>query len=143
MMTSNSDNKSSTLIIECDFALKADAETKYQHKVEMIRLILNGMSPTVLSCFCGESVSTLSSWVKSAKENGLESLHEKKRSGRDRKLKTEQLEQIYSILNEPPPSELDCETWTGSNLAKYIKKQYKIRLCTRQCQRIIKYHLEL
>ena len=105
-MTSNSDNKSSTLIIECDFALKADAETKYQHKVEMIRLILNGMSPTVLSCFCGESVSTLSSWVKSAKENGLESLHEKKRSGRDRKLKTEQLEQIYSILNEPPPSEL-------------------------------------
>lgn len=132
----------SILLAEGDLIVKSCEDARYQHKVEMVNLVLNGMTPTELSQFCGESKNTIISWVKIVDEKGFQALHDKKRPGREKKLSSEQIIQVYEILSKVAPNELGYKAWTGTSLSDYIRKTYNIRLCSRQCQRIIKFHRE-
>ena len=132
----------SVLLTEGYLIIKSCADAKYQHKVEMVNLVLNGMTPSELSHFCGESENTITSWVKTVDENGFQALHEKKQPGRAKKLSSEQITQICGLLANVSPNELGYKAWTGTSLSDYIRKTYNIRLCPRQCQRIIKFQRE-
>ncbi len=52
-------------------------DAKYQHKVELVNLVLGGMTPSELSEYVSESKNTITSWVKSVDENGFASPHAK------------------------------------------------------------------
>lgn len=87
----------------------------------------------------GYSPHTVARWVRSVCSDqgfALEELRVKKKSGRKKRLTSEQLSNIYSVLEENPPKE--SKKWTGKLLSDYVYREFNIQLQVRQCQKIIK-----
>lgn len=95
---------------------------KYQHRVEIVNLVLGGMTPSALSEYVNESKNTITMWVKSADEKGFESLRIKKQTGRSQKLSSEDVAAIKSVLEEDNPRAYGYNAWDGPALSDYIKK---------------------
>ena len=111
-------------------------DAKYQHRVEIVNLVLGGMTPSALSEYVSESKNTITMWVKSADEKGFESLRIKKQTGRPPKLSSEDIAAIKSVLEEDNPRAYGYNVWDGPALSDYIRKTYDVELCVRQCQRL-------
>ena len=126
----------SDLLAEGQLIVNSTVDAKYQHKVEMVNLVLSGLTPSYLSTYCGDSKNTITLWVKIADEQGFEALKVKKQSGRPSKLTSEQIAEIRSVIEEDDPKKYGYNVWDGPSLAAYIKKTYSVTLCVRQCQRL-------
>ncbi len=111
-------------------------DRKYQHRVEMVNLVLSGLTPSYLSTYCGNSKSTITQWVKIADEQGFEALQTKKHPGRTPKLTEDQLAEIQGVLEEDDPKKYGYQVWDGPTLSAYIKREYSVSLGVRQCQRL-------
>ena len=118
------------LLAEGQFIVQSTSDVKYQHKVEMVNLVLSGLTPSYLSTYCGDSKSTITRWVKIADEQGFEALKTKKPTGRPSKLTKEQKAEIRAILEEDDPKKYGCNVWDGPSL-------YAVKLSVRQCQRLL------
>ena len=112
------------------------SDDKYRHKVEMVNLVLGGLTPSYLSAYCGDSKRTITLWVKIADEQGFEGLKPKKPTGRPPKLTKEQKAEIHAVLEEDDPKKYGQNVWDGPSLSSFIEKTYAIKLCVRQCQRL-------
>ena len=112
------------------------SDAKYRHKVEMVNLVLSGLTPSYLSSYCRDSKRTITLWVKIADEQGFEELKAKKPTGRLPKLTKEQKAEIRAILEEDDPKKYGQNVWDGPSLSAYIKKTYAVKLSVRQCQRL-------
>ena len=126
----------SDLLAEGLLIVNSTDDAKYQHKVEMVNLVLSGLTPSYLSTYCGDSKNTITLWVKVADEQGFEALRAKKQSGRPSKLTSNQIAEIRSVLKEDNPKKYGHNVWDGPSLAAYIKATYSVTLCVRQCQRL-------
>ncbi len=113
------------------------SDDKYRHKVEMVNLVLGGLTPSYLSTYCGASKRTITLWVKIADEQGFEALKPKKPTGRPPRLTKEQKAEIRAILEEDDPKKYGQNVWDGPSLSSFIEKTYAIKLCVRQCQRLL------
>ena len=60
----------------------AGDEARYQHKGEMVNLVLAGLTPSFLAEYCGDSKNAITGWVKLADERGCEALRDGKATGR-------------------------------------------------------------
>lgn len=89
-----------TLLAEGQLIVSSTNDAKYQHRVEVVNLVLSGMVPSELCKYIAESKTTITLWVKIADEQGFEALKIKKQSGRPPKMTKEQLEILKSVLNE-------------------------------------------
>ena len=81
-------------------SLQKSVHTNFQHKVELVNLVLSGMTPSALSEFVCESKNTITLWVKTADEKGFDALRTKKQTGRPSKLSAENIASIKSVLEE-------------------------------------------
>ena len=124
------------LIEEGKKLIKTIYDEKYRHKVEIVNLVLSGISPKELSDICKESKSTIYLWVKLVDENGFEALCPKIHKGRPTKLNDQQCIEIRTVLESDNPKEYGYNVWDTPNLSDYIKKKYDINLSVRQCQRL-------
>ena len=124
------------LLAEGQLIVSSTQDAKYQHKVEMVNLVLSGLTPSYLSRYCGDSKNTITLWVKIADEHGFEALKEKNHPGRPSKLNSKQLVEICAVLEEDDPKKYGFNVWDGPSLSAYIVKTYSVKLCVRQCQRI-------
>ena len=124
------------LLADGQLIVHTTSDAKYRHKVEMVNLVLGGLSPSYLSTYCGDSKSTITRWVKIADEQGFEALKTKKQTGRTPKLTREQKAEIRAVIEEDDPKKYGYNVWDGSSLSAYIGKTYKVKLCVRQCQRL-------
>lgn len=114
--------------------VKQSKDEKYIRKVTLVNLMLERkMAAEKISELSGITRRTLSRWVKIADEEGFEAL--KAKTGRSAKLSKEQKEEIKNALINPP-KESGYYKWDGISLSDYIKNQYDIDLCVRQCQRL-------
>ena len=124
-----------TLIDEGKRIVTANDDAKFLRKVTIVNLMLNGAKATELSELCGETSRTLTSWIKLVDEKGFEALRPKKQPGRPNKLTNSQKEEIkVAILSDP--ATYGYNIWDGPSLADFIKNQYQVSLCVRQCQRL-------
>ena len=126
----------SQLLAEGQLIVNTAKDARYQHKVEMVNLVLSGLPPSYLSTYCGDSKNTITSWVKIADEQGFEALKGKKQTGRPPKLTAEQLGEIREVLKEDDCKKYGYPVWDGPSLSSYIEKTYGVKLCIRQCQRL-------
>ena len=124
------------LLAEGKLIVSSTDDSKFQHKVEMINLVLGGMTPSALSEFVCESKNTITLWVKTADEKGFDALRTKKQTGRPSKLSSENIASIKSMLDEDNPKRYGYNVWDGPSLSAYILKEYGVSLCVRQCQRL-------
>ena len=93
------------------------------------------MKAKEISELSGVPRRTLSKWVKIVDEEGFDALRGKAKTGRSSKLSKEQKEKIREALINSP-KEYGYFKWDGISLSDYIKNQYDIDLCVRQCQRL-------
>lgn len=124
------------LLAEGQMIVSSTNDAKFQHKVEIVNLVLSGLTPSFLSNYCGESKNAITLWVKTADEQGFDALKPKKQSGRPMKLSPEQLSGIKRVLEEDDPKKYGYLVWDGPRLSDYIKKTYSVNLGVRQCQRM-------
>lgn len=125
------------LLAEGQQIVHSTSDAKYRHKVEMVNLVLSGLTPSYLSSCCGDSKRTITLWVKIADEQGFEALKTKKPTGRPPKLTKGQKAEIRAILEEDDPKKYGQNVWDGPSLSAYIKKTYAVKLSVRQCQRLL------
>ncbi|RFU95064.1 transposase [Sphaerochaeta halotolerans] len=128
------DNKAS-LIIEGKMIVHSTDDAKYQHKVELVLLVLAGLTPSFLSEYCSESKNTITSWVKAVTEKGYESLAIRKPTGRPPKLSHAQLEALKSML-EGDPSAYGYDVWEGKSVSHLVETKFGVKMSVRQCQRL-------
>lgn len=129
-------NKPSELLKKGKESVKQLKDEKYIRKVTLVNLMLERkMTVEKISELSGITRRTLSRWVKIVDEEGFEALRGKTKTGRSAKLSKEQKEEIKNALINPP-KELGYYKWDGISLSDYIKNQYDIDLCVRQCQRL-------
>jgi transposase len=126
-------NDPAKLLEEGKRIVSESADNKFVHRVSMVNLILNGLTPQSLSPYCGDSERTLQSWVKSVDENGWESLIAVKQTGRPGKLTNSQVEEIKAAIKEGA-EKAGYLVWDGPSLSDYIKKKYGIDYGIRACQ---------
>ena len=58
-----------------------EGNCRYRHKVEMVNLVLGGLTPSFLAKYCGDSKNAITGWVKLADECGFEALRDGKATG--------------------------------------------------------------
>ena len=114
-----------------------EGDCRYRHKVEMLNLVLGGLTPSFLAKYCGDSKNAITGWVKLADECGFESLRDGKSTGRPPKLSAEQVAEIDRLLGEDP-SEHGYRVWDGPSVSDWIKKRYGIAYSVRSCQEMFK-----
>ena len=126
------------LLAEGQEIVRNTTDAKYRHKVEMVNLVLSGLTPSYLSTYCGNSKRTVTLWVKIADEQGFEGLKPRKPTGKPPKLTKEQMAEIRTVLEEDDPKKYGYHVWDGPSLSAYIEETYTVKLCVRQCQRLLR-----
>lgn len=129
----------STIILGLQDEIRRSEESRYDHRLHGILLVAQGMSCPEVSRLLGDSPRTVEYWVKRFEDSGLTGLIEGERSGRPRRLNEKQLEEIDTILRQPPETVgISAGLWDGKGLAAFIKERYEITLGVRQCQYMFK-----
>lgn len=127
----------SELLAQGQLIVNSTKDAKYRHRVEMVNLVLSGLTPSFLSNYCGDSKGTITLWVKIADEQGFDALKGKAHTGKPPKLAREQTAEICEVLKEDDPKKYGYNVWDGPSLSAYILKTYGVELCVRQCQRLL------
>lgn len=120
--------------------LNSSKEAKFIHRLHGLLLIIDNEEnncENVAGLF-NNSPRTVSNWVhKINKENNIDVLKDKKKSGRKSKLNKEQEDFIKECLvKHPGEFGLNANIWSGKVLSHFMKKQFGIELKVRQCQRL-------
>ena len=113
-----------------------NADSKFIHRVSMVNLLLSGMSPKVLSGFCGYSERTLQAWLKNVDESGWETLMAVKQNGRPCRLTDEQVRKLHDAV-KCDPDNFGYNVWDGPSLSDYIKSEFGIDYGVRACQNLL------
>lgn len=119
--------------------IRRSHDARYDHRLHAILLVAQGMSAAEVARLLGDSPRTVAYWVKQFNEVGLAGLVEAERPGRPSRLSEEQLDEIDRVLRGRPMDHgLMGNIWDGKTLSEYIKRQWKVKLGVRQCQRIFR-----
>lgn len=124
------------LIDEGQRIVSSSDDAKFLRKVTLVLLMLNGVQASFLSNVCGETVRTLTLWVKAVDEQGYDSLRPKKQPGRPSRLNDGQKEKI-KVAVASDPQDYGYTVWDGPTLSDYISSAYGVVLGARQCQRML------
>ena len=112
-------------------------ESRYDHRLHGLLLVSEGMSCYKTGEILGEDPSTLERWVKRFNEKGFDALREGKRSGRPRRLTSEQMEIISMDLRKNPGEfGYGQNLWDGKLLVHHISRKFHVEMKVRACQLI-------
>ena len=124
-------------IDELQQQIQGSPEQRFGHRMHAVRFHKLGMTYPELSKWFGESARTIKRWVRSYHLHGIAGLLEK-HSGRPTELTALQRTEVTAAITAGPESVgLPIKSWTGRALAKWINRQWGIRLQERQCRRMI------
>lgn len=136
MKTHKYTNDPKTLLEQGKIIVTENADSKFIHRVSMVNLLLSGMSPKVLSGFCGYSERTLQAWLKNVDESGWETLMAVKQGGRPSRLTDEHASKLHDAV-KCAPENFGYNVWDGPSLSDYIKSQFGIDYGVRACQNLL------
>jgi transposase len=91
-----------------------------------------GQKQTEVAQLLGVGKSTVPGWMKTFRDQGSAALASKPRSGRPRKLSTEQENEVLSWFSRSPTEfGFDTELWTAPRVTELIRRKWKIRFHVR------------
>ena len=112
-------------------------DARYDHRLHCVLLVASGMSCEKVAALFGDSPRTLVNWARRFDGRGLAGLAEGNHSGRPTRLSAEQLEEVRSLVRQPPKdAEIDANLWDGKTLRVCLRKRYQVQMSVRQCQRL-------
>ena len=128
-----------TVILGLQDEIRRSEESRYDHRLHGVLLVAQGMSCHQVSELLGDAPRSVAYWVRRFESEGLTGLTEEDRSGRPRRLSQEQIQGIERALRmQPKDFDLEGNLWDGKTLSAYVKGQWHVSLCTRQCQRLFR-----
>jgi transposase len=100
----------------------------------------NGITQTELAEWYGVERRTIYSWLQRLERGAIEqAVYDAHRSGRPRKLTSEQQNTLESVLHESPQQVgYDAPTWTPELTGKYINDMFNIDYSLPSCRRLMK-----
>jgi len=113
--------------------VQTEDDPTFRHRIEMVNLVVSGVTPARLSRLIGESASTIALWVHTADELGFEALRPRKSTGRPPKLNGGQCADLRKA-----PEIHGFIAWDGAALAAYIQQTWGVSLGERQCRRLLR-----
>lgn len=105
-------------------------------KIAALLLIVEGQRPGWICEVLGLTRMSLSRWIHSVNQHGLEALKPNLRPGRPPQL-TRRMQKVLAVQLEKGPGEfgLNRAQWDGPTVAMHLKRQYGLKLTVRQAQR--------
>ena len=131
------ENQQEALLDEGRKVLQETVTARYYYRVVMVTLLLAGINPLDLHDLTGTSVTTLNSWLRKAKADGVRSLHGTAKPGRKSLLSEGQVNEIRRVLVQPP-EKYNYKRWTGYTLSDYILVHFNIPYSPRSSQLMMK-----
>lgn len=129
-------NNQNELIEKGRNIISDSVDANYQHKVELVLLVLQGFKVSDFSRLKIVSKSALTSWVRDVVNSGsFECLRHLPITGRPKRLSDEQLEELKKAL-QSDPEEYGYLVWDGKTIQEYISSKFNQNICIRHCQRI-------
>lgn len=123
------------LILQDEIRRSEDA--RYDHRLHAVLLVANGISCPEAARVLGDSERAVRYWIQRFNEMGLQGLVETEKTGRPGRLSEKQMEKIDKVLRQTPRDiGLSTGIWDGKTLSVYIKRDFKISIGVRQCQRL-------
>jgi transposase len=114
-------------------------DARYDHRLHCVLLVASGMSCEKVAALFGDSPRTLVNWARRFDGRGLAGLAEGNHSGRPTRLSAEQLEEVRSLVRQPPKDAgIDANLWDGKTLRVCLRKRYQVQMSVRQCQRLFR-----
>ena len=137
MMNNRKYHTDPQILLEQGQALvKGTKDARYRHKIEVVNLVLGGMTAQKVSEFVKESKNTVSRWVKITDERGWDALKDLPHGGgRQTKLTENEVGQI-DIALQNDPQDYGYAVWDGPALSDFIGKHFGIELSVSSCQRL-------
>jgi transposase len=112
-------------------------ESRYDHRLHGILLILNGYSPAEVAQLFGQGVRTVQYWVKRFEKSGFAGLADQPKPGRSSALDPDRVQAVGRDLRQSPRSlGYDQNLWDGKLLSHHLKLRYHVAMGVRQCQRL-------
>ena len=119
--------------------IRRSEEARYDHRLHGVLLVARGMNAPRVARLLGDGVRTVEYWVERFNQDGFAGLVEGERSGRPRKLSTEQLEELEAVLRASPRLQsISANLWDGKTVSHWINQRWGVELSTRQCQRLFR-----
>jgi len=119
---------------------ESNPDAKFIHRLHGILLLASKEEESCDSVarLFGNSPRSVSNWVKKLNASGnIESLRDKKRQGRPRRLNSLQETELKKVLQLlPEESGMTCNIWDGKSLSAYIKANYGVEMKVRACQNL-------
>lgn len=115
--------------------MSSSDESKYYFRVFSVNMVLSGMTAEKVAQSANVSTVSVSNWVRNVDENGFESLKNKEKLGRPKKLTEEQLTEINAMLQEDPKT-YGFKVWDGPTLSALIIDKYGVDYSVRNSQRL-------
>lgn len=118
--------------------IRRSDDSRYDHRLHGLLLVVNGMSPYEVSEVIGNSPKSIENWINVFLKEGFKGIREPQRQGRPPRLSAI-MDNIGSDLRKNP-RELGYSQnlWDGKLLSHHVMEKYGIVLGTRQCQRIFR-----
>lgn len=112
-------------------------DSRYDHRLHGILLILEGFSTYQVAEYFGQSPRTIQYWVKKFEQSGFAGLEETPKPGRTSRLDLETVEKVDKDLRlSPRDFGYGQNLWDGKLLSHHLKEHYDVSLGVRQCQRL-------
>jgi transposase len=119
--------------------IERNEESRYDHRLHGILLVCSGQSCTEVGQLFGEAPTTIQRWVGRFEKSGFAGLREGERSGRPRLLDEKQWLSLEADLRRSPREfGLGAGLWDGPTLSEHLRRNYRVRLGVRQCQRLFR-----
>ena len=119
--------------------IRRSEESRYDHRLHAVLLVAKGMSCPEASDYLGDPERTIRYWINRYIRDGLQGLIENEHPGRPSRLTSEQMEQIDTVLrSKPEDMGLRGGIWDGKLLSAFIRKEFRVDLGIRQCQRLFR-----
>jgi len=107
-------------------------------KIAALLLMIEGQRPGWIAEVLGLTRMTLNRCVRGLSENGPESLKEKPKPGRPKRVTPKVAEQLEKHLEHSPADfGLKRIRWDGPTLANHLQRQFGIKMKVRQAQNLM------
>ncbi len=119
--------------------IRRSEESRYDHRLHTVLLVAKGMSCPEVSDYLGDPERTIRYWINRYIQDGRQGLIENEHPGRPSRLTIEQMKQIDTVLrSKPEDMGLRGGIWDGKLLSAFIRKEFRVNLGVRQCQRLFR-----
>ena len=127
------------LVLALQDEIRRSDEARYDHRLHAVLLVAQGKSCRSVAADLGDSARIVQYWVNQFEKCGFAGLQEQERPGRPKSITEKDLQLISTILRKSPREcGMVTNVWDGKTLSAWIKRELKVSIGVRQCQRMFR-----